>query len=65
MVRSLKCLQFEKGGLALQRTPGIPPDGEGIGISPLRVCSASEVNSHVSININWYSALRVSKTGQN
>jgi len=50
--RSLKRLQFEK--LSLRRIPRIPPDGERIGISPLRVCSAQEVNSHVSININWY-----------
>lgn len=37
---SLKGLQFEKRGLALRRIPRIPPDGERIGISPLRVCSA-------------------------
>ena len=39
-VRSLKRLQFEKRGLALRRIPSIPPDGERIGISPLRVCGA-------------------------
>jgi len=38
--RSLKRLQFEKHGLALRRIPRIPPDGERIGISSLRVCSA-------------------------
>jgi len=37
---SLKRLQFEKRGLALRRIPRTPPDGERIGISPLRVCSA-------------------------
>jgi len=37
--RSLKRLQFEKCGRALRRIPRIPPDGERVGISPLRVCS--------------------------
>jgi len=38
--RSLKRLQFEKRGLDLRRIPRNPPDGESIGISSLRVCSA-------------------------
>jgi len=36
----LKRLQFEKLGLTLRRIPRIPSDGERVGISLLRVCSA-------------------------